>query len=214
MDSFELNKIAGAVFLCLLVVMGVKSVAEIVYAEEHQEELAYHVEGLEVAAEAAAAEPEEEGPSFAMLLADADPGKGERIFRRCVSCHTIEDGGDNKIGPNLFNIVGNHSAHKGDFAYSDAMANANLTWTYENLNEYITSPANFVPGNKMAFAGIRRDDQRADLIAYLAQNSPDAPPPPQPEAADAAEEGMASGAAEKAAPEGEAGSEAGEEAAE
>jgi cytochrome c len=185
LDSFELNKMAGAVLLCLLIVVGVKTVGEEVFAvhELEGEHMGYDVSGLvtETAgpAEDQGGEPE---PSLAALLASANPDKGARVFRRCTSCHTIEEGGDNKIGPNLWDIVGNHTAHKPDFAYSDAVQDAGMQWTYENLDAYITNPADFIPGNKMAFAGINKPDQRADLIAYLAQNSPDAPAFPEPEA--------------------------------
>jgi len=190
LDSFELNKMAGAVLLCLLVVMGVKTVGEEVFAvhEPEAEHMGYDVSGLvtETAApeEGQGGEPEQ---SLAALLANANPDKGSRVFRRCTSCHTIEEGGDNKIGPNLWDIVGNHTAHKPDFDYSEAVKTAGKQWTYENLNHWITNPADFIPGNKMAFAGIKKAEDRADLIAYLAQNSPDAPPMPTPEAETATE---------------------------
>jgi cytochrome c len=197
LDSFELNKMAGAVLFCLLIVMGVKTVGEEVFAVHEPEEadhMGYDISGLvtETAApQGQSAEPEK---PLAVLLASADPEKGSRVFRRCTSCHTIEEGGDNKIGPNLWDIVGNHTAHKPDFAYSDAVKGASKQWTYENLNHWITNPADFIPGNKMAFAGLSKATDRADVIAYLAQNSPDAPPFPTPEADAAAPEAGAAAA--------------------
>jgi len=190
LDSFELNKMAGAVLLCLLIVMGVKTVGEEVFAvhePEDADQMGYDISGLvtETAtpAEGQGGEPEQ---SLAVLLANANPEKGSRVFRRCTSCHTIENGGDNKIGPNLWDIVGNHTAHKPDFAYSDAVKGASKQWTYENLDHWLTNPADFIPGNKMAFAGLSKATDRADVIAYLAQNSPDAPPFPTPEESAAA----------------------------
>jgi cytochrome c len=185
LDSFELNKMAGAVLLCLLIVMGLKSVSEEVFAVHEPEKMGYDVASLAIdtgggTGEAAKKAPEED---LGTLLASANPDKGARVFRRCVSCHTIEQGGENKIGPNLYDIVGNHTAHKPDFDYSDAVKDAGKQWTYANLNHWITNPAEFIPGTKMAFAGIKKADQRADLLAYLAQNSPDAPPFPKPEEA-------------------------------
>ena len=180
LDSFEFNKMAGAVLLCLLIVMGLKSVSEEVFKIHEPEKMGYDVASLVTEASAntgeEAAAPQED---LAALLASANPEKGARVFRRCVSCHTIEQGGENKIGPNLYDIVGNHTAHKPDFDYSDAVKDAGKQWTYENLDHWITAPAEFIPGTKMAFAGIKKADQRADLLAYLAQNSPDAPPFPK-----------------------------------
>lgn len=195
MDSFELNKMAGAVLLCLLVVMGLKTVSEDVYKVHEPEKMGYDVSDLvtEPAAGGEKAAPQKE-EDLGTLLAAANPDKGERIFRRCVSCHTIEKGGDNKIGPNLYDIVGNHTAHKKDFDYSDAVKNAGKQWTYANLNHWITNPAEFIPGTKMAFAGLKKADQRADLLAFLAKNSPDAPPFPKPKAADNASGDSAAGA--------------------
>lgn len=176
MDSFELNKMAGAVFLCLLIVIGIKTVSETVFTEHEPQAMGYDVSGLvQEAAPAAADGGGEEAPSLMALLADADPERGARHFRRCVSCHTIEQGEENKIGPNLFGVVGRGIAGNDSFAYSDAFLEKGIEWTYENLDAYITLPAEYIPGNKMAFAGIRQPDQRADLIGYLMQFSPNAP---------------------------------------
>lgn len=182
---------AGAVLLCLLIVMGVKTVGGEMFAVHvpEGEHMGYDVSGL-VTAPAETA-PEDDGggeQSLAALLASADPDRGSRVFRRCVSCHTVEEGGDNKIGPNLWNIVGNHTAHKDDFAYSEAMATADRQWTYEHLDAYLTNPADYIPGNKMAFAGLSDGEDRANVLAYLAQHSPDAPPLPSPESAEGSAE--------------------------
>ncbi len=131
------------------------------------------------------AEPEVD---LATLLVTADAAKGEGVARQCVSCHTFEEGGRDGIGPNLWNIVGRDIA-SGPFGYSEALAAEAGAWTYEALDAYLENPARAVPGNRMAFAGIRRDAQRADLLAYLGSLSLNPLPFPQaaPQPVDPAE---------------------------
>ncbi len=123
-------------------------------------------------------------------LATADPAKGKRTAQVCASCHTFDQGGPNHTGPNLWGIVGRRRAAQPGFAYSPAMAKHGGSWTFDDLDTYLTSPAKFVPGNKMAFAGIRNPTDRANVVAYLASlsNSPLAFPKAKPAArlADAA----------------------------
>ncbi len=125
------------------------------------------VELPETDASAASGEAAPAGPSLAVLLAAGDVTKGERTFKKCQTCHTVEAGGDNKTGPNLYNIVGGEMASKDGFNYSDALTNYGSPWTYELLDAYLERPSRAIPGNKMSFAGLRRDTERADVIAYL-----------------------------------------------
>ncbi len=104
----------------------------------------------------------------ATAMAEGDPAKGEKVFKKCQACHTIEEGGKNKIGPNLFGVVGREAAKVEGFKYSSAMADSGLTWDEATLDQYLTKPRSFLKGTKMSFAGIKKEDQRADLIAYLA----------------------------------------------
>jgi len=114
------------------------------------------------------------------LLAGADAGRGQRTAQVCASCHTFEPGGPNRTGPNLNGIVGRSVAGHGGFNYSPAMASHGGQWTYEALDQFLTSPARAVPGTRMSFAGLRNPRDRASVIAYLAQISPGAPPFPAP----------------------------------
>lgn len=100
-------------------------------------------------------------------LADGDAAKGEKVFKKCQACHTVEQAGKNKIGPNLYAIVGKKSASVEGYDYSKAMQEANLTWDDETLSEYLKKPKAFVKGTKMSFVGLKKESDRENLIAYL-----------------------------------------------
>ena len=181
MDSFERNKIAGAILFALLVLFGVGSVADLLYAPEAADERAHIVEGAQVASapQDAAATAAAAVPSLAMLLASASVEAGERAARKCVACHSFDEGGADKVGPNLWNIIAQPIAAKSGFSYSAAMTALGGNWDYERLDAFLQSPRKHVPGTKMNFAGVRKEQQRADIIAYMRSLS--AAPPPLPE---------------------------------
>lgn len=216
MDSFELNKIAGAVLGTLTFAVGLSVFSDIWFTPSQPEQQGYEIAVAEEEGENGAAE--EAGPSLAVLLADADAEAGQAASRACASCHTFDEGGENRVGPNLYNIVGNAKAHIDGFNYSSAMeeqaAEGDL-WGYEELDAFLANPSGYMPGTSMSYAGMQRPGQRADLITYLASISPDAPPPPEPTDEDvaAAENGEADEAPDgEAAPEEDAAPEDGEAA--
>lgn len=180
MNSFEFNKIAGAVLGTALLVFGLNELAKVIYHAPKPEKQGYAIEVAEAAGgDAAAAEAPAAAPaeSLGKMLASADATKGQAVFKACAACHDASKGGPNKVGPNLWGIVGrNHGIHEG-FAYSDAMAALkDKPWTYEALNEFITSPKTAIPGTKMGYGGLKKDADRANLLAYL-QTLSDAPVP-------------------------------------
>lgn len=168
MSTFELNKVAAGVILGALLFMVTGTLGHMLVAPKPLLENAYKVEVTEEATATAAAPEEFQWPDpIEPLLASADVSAGEALVRRCTACHTLEKGGANRVGPNLFDIVNADKAHIDGFAYSTAMAEAEGTWTYENLSRFLFSPKDYTPGTKMNFAGLRRDADRANLIAYL-----------------------------------------------
>lgn len=174
MDSFEFNKVAGAVLASLLILLGVGMfLVPSLYAPTEPEQKAFIVEGVEEegAAGAGAAEAPVEQPIEA-LIAVATADRGERVARRCVACHTFDDGGDNKIGPNLWNVMGGKKAHLDNFNYSAAMAGSPGEWTWESMNAFLKKPSDYIPGTIMSFAGLNKPEDRAAIMVYLAAQAP------------------------------------------
>jgi cytochrome c len=136
---------------------------------------AYPIEGVGEAPAAASAKPAEIEP-VTPLLAKADVDHGATIAKQCMACHNFAKGGPNMVGPNLWGVVGGPHDHKADYSYSDAMQKFPGKWDYESLNKFITKPAGYVPGTKMGFAGLKKVQDRADVIAWLRQQS-DSPEP-------------------------------------
>jgi cytochrome c len=169
MSSLELNKIVGAILLAGLVAMITGFIAHELVNPEHQGGEG----GAEVAGTAPAA-PEAPAPiePVSALLAKADVSAGQQIAQKCQQCHDFTKGGPNKVGPNLWGIVGSHPAEVPNFAFSDAMkARESGTWTYEELNDFLTAPKVDIPGTKMTFPGLPKLQDRADVIAFLRTQS-------------------------------------------
>lgn len=175
-DSFEWNKIAGWVLTASIAVLGLSIVTGEVFAPEPLEKQAYVVEGVEVEAEAGDTAATEKPIAF--YLASASVEKGEAAFKKCAACHTINSGGANGIGPNLYGVVGRTVAGHAGFAYSGALKEKGGNWTFDTLNEWLKNPRAYAPGNKMSFAGLSKPEDRAAVIAYLNQQS--ASPQPLP----------------------------------
>jgi len=179
--SMEWNKIFGAVLLAGLIAMLTGFVAEVLVHPKELEQNAYVValpEGAGAPAGgggAAPAGPAEIGP----LLASADPAAGQTAAKACVSCHSFEKGGANKVGPNLYNVVGAPKGHADGFAFSEALTKTEGPWDYDALNKFLYDPKGYAPGTKMTFAGVKKDQDRANIIAYLRAMTDSPPPLPQ-----------------------------------
>ncbi|HSM94544.1 MAG TPA: cytochrome c family protein [Rhizomicrobium sp.] len=203
MDSWEWNKIAGAVLGTLIFVMVIRIASESLFEVEPPAKPGYVVEGVEETTTASSAAPAEEAlPDWGTVLASADVSKGHDISHKCEQCHDLSKGGPNKIGPNLYGVVDRPRASHPGFDYSSAMKAKGGNWTYDELFKFLKSPQAYIEGTKMSFAGLRSADDRINLIAYLRTDadSPAAIPPAKPKAAEPAPGSAPAGAA--AAPAG------------
>jgi cytochrome c len=179
MDGFELNKIMGAVLGTCLFILSVNIVAGAVFTGHVPEKPGFVVEVPEAGEGTKQAAPQEAAP-IAVRLASADAGKGEAAAKKCLACHSFEKGGPNKVGPNLYDVYMNKHAHTPGFSYSAAMKSQDGQWTAEALDAFIANPRAAIKGTTMAFAGIRRPEERADVIAYLQKLSDSPKPLPKP----------------------------------
>ena len=182
MDSFEINKIIAAVLLTALIVIGIGKFADILFYVEKPKESAYKIEGLEVATTNASTDSSEmkvvEAVDIKALLAMGDLAHGEKVFKKCSACHMIAAGGKNMIGPNLWNVIGRTAGSVSDYKYSKAMVAYAKEWSFEEMNSYLIKPQAYIKGTKMAFAGLRKEKDRASVILYM--NSKGDNPKPLP----------------------------------
>jgi len=196
MNTMEINKIvAGVICAVLLVVVVGKIGGALVHPDELEAPVYPFSEDVMAGANTDAAAPSEPaGPEpILAMLASADLGQGEKVFKKCASCHDASKGGPNKTGPNLYGIVGANFAHKGDFSYSDGMANHGGAWGFAELNEFLYKPRDYIDGTKMSFGGLKKASDRANVIAWL--NSQSDSPMAYPDPAEAAEAAPAEDAA-------------------
>lgn len=190
MDSFEYNKLIGAFLGAVFVVFSVGIVSDAIFAAPHPEKEGFLIEAAEAEAGGAAEAAPAEEP-IAVRMASADATAGQAIEKKCSACHTIEKGGANKVGPNLFGIVNRPIASHEGFAYSGAMKEfsqgGSVVWDYEHLDHFLTSPKGLVKGTAMGFAGLKNPTERANLIAFLRTLADTPAPLPEASAAPAAE---------------------------
>ena len=168
MDAFELNKIAGAVLTALLVVFGGKTMLDIVYKEHKPEKAGWALPITEAPTTSTATTQVAFEPAKVLeLLPKASADAGQDVFKRCLQCHTPDKGGRNLVGPNLWGVIGRKVAEVGGFPYSDAMKAKGGGWDWEHLAVYLHDPKGAIPGNKMAFPGIKDAAELADLLVYM-----------------------------------------------
>ena len=170
MDSFEINKIIASILLVALLIIGIGKVSNIIFKVDKLESSAYKVEipnndAKQVSEENAT--KVEDKVDISALMALGDIAHGEKVFKKCSACHSIEAGGGNKIGPALYNVVGRKVAAVEDYKYSKALVEYKKNWSFEELNGFLIKPQKWIKGTKMAYAGLRKEKDRASVILYL-----------------------------------------------
>ena len=172
MDSFEINKIVAAILLVALMLIGISKISNVIFHVDKPDKPGYTVEVEQVSSETTILNNEvEEKIDIAAIMALGDVASGEKIFKKCVACHSINKGGKNKIGPALYNVVGRKIGSVADYKYSKALVAYGKEWNFEELNGFLLKPAKWIKGTKMAYAGLRKEEDRASIIKYLNQNS-------------------------------------------
>ena len=168
MDSFEINKIIAAILIVIVLVIGIDKLSDVIFHVDKPKTPGYIVEVEQVSTASASTESKID---ITALMTMGDAATGKKIFKKCVACHSIVKGGKNKIGPALYNVVGRKVGEVTDYKYSKALMAYGKQWTFEELNGFLSKPAKWIKGTKMAYAGLKKENDRASIIKYLNQNS-------------------------------------------
>ena len=176
MDSFEINKIIAAVLMVVILVIGIDKVSDIIFHVEKPKTPGYAVDIEQV--NTTSTETTEEKINITAFMTMGDVATGEKVFKKCKSCHSIKQGGGNKIGPALWNVMFRKVGSIADYKYSKALTSYGKEWSWEEMNGFLIKPSKWIPNNKMGFAGIKSEKDRASVILYLNQNSDNPKPLP------------------------------------
>ena len=170
MDSFEINKIIAGILVTVLLVFGIGKISDLVFHIEKPNIQGYKVE-IKVGDATTIQASSESQVDISTLLASGNVELGKKIFKKCAACHSVAEDGKNKIGPKLYNVVGRGAGSISDYKYSKALASYGKEWSFEELNGFLIKPASWIKGNKMGFAGLKKEEDRASVILYLNENS-------------------------------------------
>jgi cytochrome c len=172
MDSFEVNKIIAAILMVALLVIGLGKIADSVFYVKKPKNPGYQVEvESQITSSTSQVAEAVEEVDIVAIMALGNAESGQKIFKKCAACHSINKGGKNKIGPALYNVVGRTVGGVEDYKYSKTLASYGKEWTFEELNGFLLKPASYLKGTKMSYAGLRKEKDRASVIKYLNQNS-------------------------------------------
>ena len=169
MDSFEINKIVAAVLVVFLVIFGIGKISDVIFHVEKPKTSAYKVEVSTASSNKNSSSVELVDITALLAMGNLDDAK--KVWKKCSACHSIKKGGKNKIGPALYNVLGRNVASLGDYKYSKAFIAYGKSWTFEEMNGFLTKPQAHIKGTKMAFAGLKKEEDRASIILFMNQNS-------------------------------------------
>ena len=176
MNPLEINKLIAAVLVTVIVVFGIGKLSDIIFEVKKPDIKGYKVE---LNTETNDTKEVSEGQiDISTLLAMGNAEHGKKVFKKCAACHSIKEGGKNKIGPALYSVVGRVVGGVSDYKYSKSLIDYGKDWTFEELNGFLLKPATWIKGNKMGFAGLKKDKDRASVILYLNENGDNPTPLP------------------------------------
>ena len=173
-----MNKIIVSIIIAVILVLGINKIADFVFYVEKPMKSAYQVASVSTTSETTSISSNEESLDIMVLIASAKVEDGKKVFKKCAACHSINKGGSNKIGPNLWNILGKQSGSVANYKYSKAMTAHKKSWTFEEMNGFLISPKKWIKGTKMSFIGLSKPEDRAAVILYMNKNT-DSPLPIQ-----------------------------------
>ena len=169
-----MNKIIVSVVLAVILVLGINKITDIIFYVEKPEKSAYQVASISSDADTTSAEESSvssESGNIMALFASASAAEGAKVFKKCAACHSINEGGSNKIGPALWGVLGRSVGSVPDYKYSKAMAAHGKVWSFEEMNGFLLKPKDWIKGTKMSFAGLKNAKDRAAVILYMNENS-------------------------------------------
>ena len=170
MDSFEINKIIAAILVTVLIIFGIGKFSDFLFKIEKPSIAAYKVEAIDQDGQVSTASTQSDVDINA-LLALGNVEHGQKVFKKCKACHSIKEGGANNIGPKLWNVMFRPVGAIADYKYSKALSSYGKEWTWEEMNGFLIKPSSWIKGNKMGFAGLKKEKDRASILLYLNQNS-------------------------------------------
>ena len=166
-----MNKIIVSIVFAIILVLGIIKVTDVIFYVEKPEKSAYQVASITTVASTASAETSSETGNIMAIFASTSATEGEKVFKKCAACHSIAEGGKNKIGPALWGVLGRQAGSLPDYKYSKAMAAHGKKWSFEEMNGFLIKPKEWIKGTKMAFAGLKNAKERAAVILYMNENT-------------------------------------------
>ena len=169
-----MNKIIVSIVLAVILILGINKITDAIFYVEKPEKSAYQVAEATTSASTTTAEislANSESGSIRALFASTSATNGAKVFKKCAACHSITEGGANKIGPALWGVLGRPAASVPGYKYSKAMAAHGKNWSFEEMNDFLTKPKDWIKGTKMSFAGLKKAEDRAAVILYMNENT-------------------------------------------